>query len=326
MKRNSAIEFYRCLLMFGICLLHCVHRDARLGEWLEQLLLPCVCGFVFISGWYGVRFAPSKVLKIYGVFLYCIVTMEIMKYVSEGCFSIACLLGGIRNYWFAHAYVLMMLLAPLVDHAIEKVHVRALLPFMFAVYGWGFLARFPIINQFVPKTADLNMYSGLTLLGAYATARILRGCRVDERLPMKMLLVAFLALGVVCSMLHLGFYNSPFAVAFAGCGFLIFKRFNLSRGRVWLWLAQSTFSVYFFHLGSATIGTGFMLTIADKMDILPYRFIALFVGTLVSFLLCIVVDVPRRLLVVVLKTKIGMIGQYVDERYDGLCRRLITNQ
>ena len=221
-----------------------------------------------------------------------------------------------------HAYVLMMLLAPLVNHAIEKRNVCALVPFVLAIYGWGFLARFPIINQYVPRPVDLGMYSGLTLLGAYTTARILRVCKMDERLSMKTLLVAFLVLGAICSLFHLGFYNSSFAVAFAGCAFLIIKRWNLSKGRVWLRLAPSVFSVYFFHLGSAVIGTGFMLAVADKLGWLPCRFLALSVGACASFLLCIVADMPRRLLVFVLKSRIDVVCRYIDERYENEIRRI----
>lgn len=65
-------------MMYGICLLHGVHRLAGMS-WAEGLLLPCVCGFFFISGWFGVKFLPSKILKLYSVQLYCAVVVGVVQ-------------------------------------------------------------------------------------------------------------------------------------------------------------------------------------------------------------------------------------------------------
>lgn len=174
MKRNPAIELYRCILMFGICLLHCLHRDSY-GVWAESLLLPCVCGFAFISGWFGIRFTPSKVLRLYGVQFYCLAVAQIASWAGGNGFNVQSMFKGFCSFWFIHAYVLMMLFAPLVNHAVDdRRAVRVMVPFLVAVFGWGFLGRFPIVNRFVPKSIDLDMYSGLTLLGVYAVARLAR--------------------------------------------------------------------------------------------------------------------------------------------------------
>lgn len=234
-KRNSAIELYRCMLMFGICLLHCLHRD-NYGAWAESLLLPCVCGFAFISGWFGIRFTPSKVLRLYGVQFYCLAVAQIASWVVGNGFHIQSMLKGFCSYWFIHAYVLMMLLAPLVNHAVDdRRAVRVMVPFLVAVFGWGFLGRFPIVNRFVPKPLDLDMYSGLTLLGVYAVARLARIYRLDERLSVRQLAVCFLTAAVLCSAGHLGFYNSPVAVVFIGSAFLMAIRLKIHGGsKTWL--------------------------------------------------------------------------------------------
>ena len=67
--RISGIELYRALLMFGICLLHTVSQgNGGVGSAVVcSVLQACVCGFVFISGWFGIRFRPAKLVRLYGV-------------------------------------------------------------------------------------------------------------------------------------------------------------------------------------------------------------------------------------------------------------------
>jgi len=45
------------MLMFGICLLHAVGFGGHGQAWVINILSSCVVGFVFISGWFGVRFS-----------------------------------------------------------------------------------------------------------------------------------------------------------------------------------------------------------------------------------------------------------------------------
>lgn len=317
-KRNPAIELYRCILMFGICLLHCLHCD-NYGVWAESLLLPCVCGFAFISGWFGVRFAPSKVLRLYGIQFYCLAAMQVASWAGGNGFNVQSIFKGFYSFWFIHAYVLMMLLAPFVNHAAEdRRAVHVLVPLLVAVFGWGFLGRFPIINRFVPKPIDLDMYSGLTLLGVYAVARLARVCRLDDRLSVQRLAVISLTAAVLCSAGHLGFYNSPVAVVFIGSAFLMAIKLEIHNGggggvnR----LGPSMFSVYFFHLGSCFANVGLMIAIADKLDCVIWRFPALLIGTVVVFLLCIAMDIPRRLLVCILKAPIDRVCRTIDGWYE----------
>lgn len=82
-----------------------------------------------------------------------------------------------RSAWFLWAYVLMMALAPLVDRALEGGVGRGLqflAPLFLTVFVWGFLSARPVLRDVLPITAGINAYSGLTLLGVYAGARVIR--------------------------------------------------------------------------------------------------------------------------------------------------------
>ena len=319
MKRNPSIELLRCLLMFGICLVHCVHRDGTSPYWIENLLLTCVCGFVFISGWFGINFSPSKALKLYGVQFACVVTSQVVDSLfAHHAFSLPKIGVGMRAYWFGHAYVLMMLFAPCINRALEDRRcAKAILPVLTAIFGWAFLTRCPILNRYVPRPDGLSMYSAFTLLGIYVAARLARRIELDRRIDKKVLLIAVFPLAAVCGGLHLGFYNSPFAVAFSGLLFLLFLKVKCPLGRFVLWLGPSMFSVYFLPMGSVALGAGFMVEMADVL--MPYcldvRFFSLVISAFIAFVGCIVLDLPRRLLVKTFNSPLGAACTWIDDKY-----------
>ena len=69
MKRNASIEFYRCLCMAGVVLLHALTQGgyAEGHRGLDNLMVPSVVGFVFISGYFGIKFKFISVLKLLGI-------------------------------------------------------------------------------------------------------------------------------------------------------------------------------------------------------------------------------------------------------------------
>lgn len=64
--RNASIELLRLLLMLGICALHasCQGKFSTRG-FPTNILQVCVPCFVFISGYYGIRFSWKKVVNLY---------------------------------------------------------------------------------------------------------------------------------------------------------------------------------------------------------------------------------------------------------------------
>lgn len=81
-KRNSAIEIYRVLLMLGIVIIH-EYSYVGLGHnWVARLLTSCVVGFVFISGYYGVKLSFAKFAKLYGVAIFCAAWFALSAFIS----------------------------------------------------------------------------------------------------------------------------------------------------------------------------------------------------------------------------------------------------
>ena len=114
-KRDTAIELYRVMLMFGICLLHAIGNSAEPKVWMQNILASCVVGFVFISGWFGIKFTWMKIAKLYGIGLYCALVYGLVASWGEPQYLLsAAKLGFFKlthGFWFLHAYALMMCLA-----------------------------------------------------------------------------------------------------------------------------------------------------------------------------------------------------------------------
>lgn len=126
-ERNNAIELLRVLLMFGIVLIHVVGKGAYSRNWLANLLKVCVPGFIFITGYYGVRFSWAKLIRLYGVGLFAALCGAIgwWAFLADGAG-----LGGfcqrfitdMRWFWFLHAYAILLLTAPILNACIEHLY------------------------------------------------------------------------------------------------------------------------------------------------------------------------------------------------------------
>lgn len=70
-KRDYGIEFLRLLLMVGIGAIHTAAFMGGNWGYLGKTLGPCVVAFVFISGYYGVKFSAKKLVRLCGMGVWC---------------------------------------------------------------------------------------------------------------------------------------------------------------------------------------------------------------------------------------------------------------
>ena len=71
MKRTPQIEVHRCLLMYGICLLHTIGNSLGKDLWASSLLMFCVDGFILISGYFAIHFTWKKVIALECTGIWC---------------------------------------------------------------------------------------------------------------------------------------------------------------------------------------------------------------------------------------------------------------
>ena len=310
-NRNTNIDLYRIVLMLGICLLHCVHQGIYQCRPLTMSLLFCVDGFVFISGWCGIRFSWGKVLRLHGVAAYAAIVCALYSMAGGNCSTGAFLQTAFnlwKGFWFLHAYVLLMLVSPCINAAFESLSEGKLfsvaLPLLAIPFCWSFAHDVPLLRRFVPDTEGLSAYSGLTFIGVYVAGRLAR--RFESRIVpnVKILLISISALTVICA-LGFGRYHSPFAMLLAACWFFIFKLASPQLlHRIVVFMIPSVFPIYLFHSHGA-VGFPVIRQIQEFLsrmtvgnDSSCLKVIAVWMSSaIIIFAGGLLLDLPRRMVV-----------------------------
>ena len=309
MKRNASIELFRLLLMFGICLLHSAINPGYSRAWFINITCFCVTAFAFISGYYGISFRPSKIVRLVATGVICALIC--------GRGNISRAWGIYVEYWFLHAYVLMMCLAPLVDGALSrKGAIAVAMPLLVAVFVWGDLPSLPFFSKLnIPVTPGLEAYSGLTLLGAYVAARIYRLYGL-ERMRGTWVIVIIPIL-VVLAALGMNEYNNIVALFLSAMFFTAFDKIGLPAwlSRVVLILSPSVFAIYLLHQPMIDCETGVVKWLADR-GIGIYA--AYFAAAMTVFFLALAVDLPRRVAAWLLCPILGRVNKLIDGCYDSV--------
>ena len=303
--RDERLDFLRCILMLGICILHSLNQyDAEHWRY-GSMWYWCVDGFVFISGWFGCKFRPSKIIRLCCIALWCAIVIAVVDGVltSRPGGMVAQTIRCYKDAWFLHAYVFMTLLAPFVDCAIDSAFAKGWrfvatvsMPFLLLVFGWSYLANWQAKVMFLPTTSGMGASTGLTLIGIYAIARVCRKSGVLEKFRIStpyILLLFGVVFGSGISGLNL--FNSPMAIIMTVCIFTVVLRLprKILLGRVWAFLAPSMFSVYLLHTNYLMFSH--ITSMVDSIvNFGVARFLAFFVLAICMFIGCTLADFGRR--------------------------------
>lgn len=183
-SRNSSVELLRFVFMYLIVLLHVYGHGSGLDyeriycwgaspETMPHLFLFSlgkigVTGFMFISGYYGIRTNRYKVLDLILIPLfYLIVLMPI----GNGSGKLL-LLHPFDGWWFIGVYLFIMLLAPLIETGIKNVSRTTFRNIIFALLAYTYFAQ--AINS--PNSRD-----AILLLTIYLAARCFKLWVCDKR-------------------------------------------------------------------------------------------------------------------------------------------------
>lgn len=188
-KRNSNIEMLRIVAMFLVLVVHAnffalgspTHEEAiqkvfpTLGRFFFQSLsIGCVDLFVLISGWFGIRpnirgflsFVFQCVFFLCGI--YCV--FLVVGYETFSINGVLECLAMTKHNWFIKSYILLYILAPIlntyVEHSSEK-ELRNLLLMFYAfqtIYGWITASAIFFVGGF----------STISFVGLYLLARYVR--------------------------------------------------------------------------------------------------------------------------------------------------------
>lgn len=320
-RRDASVELYRILLMFGICFLHANTFSGHVVPWLANLFAPCVDGFVFLSGFYGIRFRLSKVMRLWGVALFCAVASAsfIEFFQGGGLLSLLSLIQvQFTKNWFLNEYTALMLIAPalnyLMDHIQSKDVVRIGLPFVLLFFCWNwagdYLSRTGCV---LPRPQEFGSYTLLMMVTVYSLGRMVNRFAVLDRIHVRWILISFVLSAILCG-IGFGEYASPFAMMLSVSVFALARSSRLSESckRVVLFCAPSMFSIFLLH--SVCAGTVLVRMIEKNLGLdslfSPARF---FVVATIIFLGGLSIDLVRRFVVMIANKELV----HVYERFDG---------
>ena len=317
-RRDLGVENLRVLLMFGICLLHSISQCGNQNRWISCPLCACVDAFVFITGYYGIKFRMSKLVRIYAIGFWCATISVFLPYFFglDATISIEEILKTfLSRFWFLHAYAVLMFLSPLVNKNIE---MKIVWPVLFLVFCWGGVGSIQHIGRLMPRSSGVTEYSGLTLLGVYIAARLCRKYDLIERLDGRNSLIGFILLYIIAG---LGWYEycSPIALGLAMIAFKWGQKIQI--GAVGELFAPSAFSIYLLHSNPH----GFLLMRTFEGFLIDHGisiFLSYFIVAATVFFVCALIDIPRRVCCAVFKCSLEKLCSKIDCLVDSVIVKL----
>ena len=158
--------------------------------------------------------------------------------------------------------------------------------------------KIPVVKMFVPSVVGFSPFGVLTFFSVYLVAKASR--LFEHRLRTAWLLLSAVVSGAFC---WIGFYhyNSLFALIFAGSMFYLVKRLpwpcnDRFVARVVMMFSPSMFSVYLLHTN--VLGFEMLRKMEDYLVSLGWDYYCMaFSVAIAVFSSCLVLDVPRRLVV-----------------------------
>lgn len=337
-RRNPNIEVLRCLLMFLIVLYHCyVHGIYSYGGVAEDtnslwtvlfstLIIWHVDGFVAISGWFGINFTWKKFLSLYATIAFYAVLGLCGWYLTDRGsfhFSSTFVFGG----WFGSSYLLLMLMAPLLNQIQGKG---------MGLFALGMLlAWIPrnLVTSFAPSPAGIESCSMMTLIFVYLVARFARQ-RFTTPIPLRKLLLSLAAFPIVTflvgateglrqflhgnpisgSVFHTcAYYYAPHVVLFAVALLLLFVwyvRVPNWLGRACVFMGPSMFGVYLLH-DATPWGAEMYRRPEQWLDAGGLNpILVVFICAVLTFAACLCMDLLRRAM---LRLLVKMKGRVLHE-------------
>lgn len=215
--------------------------------------------FVLISGWFGIRTKVKSVLRfVFQCLFYSLIIYVVMLCLGRAKFdwkSLQNVLLFVNSFWFVKAYLMLMILAPIlnafVEHAEERQFLWLLVAFFVfqSIYGW-----------LTTGAAWLERgYSVVAFIGLYMLARYVRLYPSKAfSLPRKWDMLIYWAIVIVQTivlywMIKAGCSNdtldkvfrltSPIVIAEALYLMLYFSKLNFQNKFV-NWMAGSCFAVF----------------------------------------------------------------------------------
>lgn len=329
-NRNLSIEVLRIVLMLFIIMHHCIVNGyglqaqlkgtglevhAQYSAFLSVLNSIVVIGvniFFMISGYFQIRFSLEKFLKlIIDIYLYnTILTVLALIFgkASLNMHTLQYLVLPFQKYWFILVYLILMVISPLLNKALDELEEKTVKTVYIAVflitciYGFVFEATWLGLN---------NGYSVMFAMFLYYTGYMMRrygmlgkGKQITH--AVKWCVYTIVTASIACICIYIGkkelawscfSYNQPFMVLASVHFFWIFIKGRTNGDKLlakYVGMAKHILPVYYIH--TSTIFSYYRnlpLEYVGKMynEVLQVLFVVVY--ALLIFFICVLIDVIK---------------------------------
>lgn len=269
--RNTNIEILRFLLMSFICFWHVIVHgynfksigcdgyeiNANMGivTFFCTLFSPAVYCFVFISGWYGIKFSLKKYMYFVFLGISCYISSIVVIYFLEGKLSFHSVITHLFpiascNWWFLTNFVMVYLISPFIECGLRTLD-RSVVKQIFCVMTFIEIGSFLML---VPSFGS-SFYG---LLYIYVLARYIKIYNINFSTIwlISIYIISFLLLWGMCywtttlsgmyakmSFVILG-YNNPLIIFMSVSIFYIFMKIKPYYSKQINHIFSNIFSIY----------------------------------------------------------------------------------
>lgn len=321
-NRNYGIDYLRCISMILIIISHfCVHGLSLFnGNYLYKVLIDCgtlgnigVVIFIMISGYFfESKFRMSKFIKMlliilfYSILCYVIIGFTIGSF-SKIDFLFAFFPIHCNTYWFITVYLLIYLLNPIIYKIITLLNKKQY--FYFLVISTILLTDILLTKNIFPNLLYINDFVELLIyymIGAYIKKYNIN--IIDTKFK-KIIVLVGIPLLIIFSIVVLNYLkisystillsrNSPL-VLILSIGliniFLQIKYKNIIIKKI----TPHILSVYLIHDNPffRQYVWGFIIDLFENMLFFPIILIIILFVPIIIFILCILIDYLRELII-----------------------------
>lgn len=305
--RNVNLDVLRCFAMVAIVLCHVYQHDTAVvpvsstRDMLFLLLIRWhVDVFVGLSGWFGMIFSFKKFGKIWGLIaFYSLVSIIVGR----------CVLGDstpirVDGGWFGNAYLCLMLIAPILNAAVENLVSKG---HRIAWLAWGGFAIVMMFNwvsrncYFGIHAWDVFSHSLVQMVFVYFTVRLFRLTGLVNHVRLWHIGAATLFFVAGCFVLGKARtdYIAPYTITMAIALLVLFDKYV--KFPKWLtsacvWAAPAMFGVYLLH-GPTSFGKLFhRIPLRYIVEVGINSELAVVCAALVCFAICLMLEVVRKYL------------------------------
>ena len=278
--RNTNVELLRIIAMLFIIIHHCIINGYGLQEGLMQNTLPksdllflsginsvVIIGvnlFFLISGYYSVSFTIRKFCKLLiDLYLYNTILIFISFAIGTekiGLSSIKYVLLPFYKYWFIYVYLLLMIIAPLINEKLQKLSRNAtihyLIVFSILICGFGFISDSSMlgINNGYSIVFALYLYFVGNSMHRFGFLKMSQGkqvlCWCGTTCITAMMCTSMIVLDKYELSWKMFSYNNPFVTLSSVCFVYIFLNRKVFKANYLLKIAKHILPVYYIHTSS----------------------------------------------------------------------------